>query len=50
MEAAMPTALNESTKTSSDQSSVQLATELLGGRRVLHRQVATEEDAHDLAC
>jgi putative toxin-antitoxin system antitoxin component (TIGR02293 family) len=27
---------------------VQLATELLGGRRVLHRQVATEEDAHEL--
>jgi putative toxin-antitoxin system antitoxin component (TIGR02293 family) len=25
-----------------------LATELLGGRRVLHRQVKTEEDAHDL--
>jgi putative toxin-antitoxin system antitoxin component (TIGR02293 family) len=27
---------------------VQLATELLGGRRVLHHQVASEEDAHDL--
>lgn len=24
------------------------ATELLGGRRVLHRHVATEEDAHEL--
>ena len=44
----MPTTLNESTETSSDQSSVQLATELLGGRRVLHRRVATEEDAHEL--
>jgi putative toxin-antitoxin system antitoxin component (TIGR02293 family) len=27
---------------------MQLATELLGGRRVLHRQVATEEDAYEL--
>jgi putative toxin-antitoxin system antitoxin component (TIGR02293 family) len=27
---------------------VQLASELLGGRRVLHRQVATEKDAHEL--
>ena len=44
----MATALTESTETSSTTSSVQLATELLGGRRVLHRQVATEEDAHDL--
>ncbi len=43
-----PQQLNESAETSSDQSSVQLATELLGGRRVLHRQVATEEDAHEL--
>ena len=33
---------------SSATSSVRLATELLGGRRVLHRQVATEEDAHEL--
>jgi putative toxin-antitoxin system antitoxin component (TIGR02293 family) len=48
MKAAMPTTLNESTETSSDRSSVQLATELLGGRRVLRRQVATEEDAHEL--
>ena len=44
----MATALTESTETSSTTPSVQLATELLGGRRVLHRQVATEEDAHDL--
>jgi putative toxin-antitoxin system antitoxin component (TIGR02293 family) len=29
-------------------SSVQLAAELLGGRRVLHRQVASGEDAHEL--
>jgi len=29
-------------------SSVQLAVELLGGRRVLHRHVASDEDAHDL--
>jgi putative toxin-antitoxin system antitoxin component (TIGR02293 family) len=27
---------------------VELATELLGGRRVLHRAVSTEEDAHEL--
>ena len=44
----MPTALAESSQPSSTTSSVQLATELLGGRRVLHRQVATEEDAHEL--
>ena len=44
----MPTALTESPEASSARSSVQLATELLGGRRVLHRQVATEEDAHEL--
>jgi putative toxin-antitoxin system antitoxin component (TIGR02293 family) len=48
MEAAVTTAFPESTGTSSDRSSVQLATELLGGRRVLHRQVATAEDAHEL--
>ena len=44
----MTTTFPESTETSSDRSSVQLATELLGGRRVLHRQVATAEDAHEL--
>jgi putative toxin-antitoxin system antitoxin component (TIGR02293 family) len=44
----MTTALAESADASSVQSSVQLATELLGGRRVLHREVATEEDAHEL--
>jgi putative toxin-antitoxin system antitoxin component (TIGR02293 family) len=44
----MPAALTESLGATSAQSSVQLATELLGGRRVLHRQVTTEEDAHDL--
>ena len=44
----MTTALTESPETSSARSSLHLATELLGGRRVLHRQVATEEDAHDL--
>ena len=44
----MTTVLTDSTETSTARSSVQLATELLGGRRVLHRQVATEEDAHEL--
>ena len=44
----MTTALTESHEAASAQSSVQLATELLGGRRVLHRQVTTEEDAHEL--
>lgn len=44
----MPIALAESPETASAESSVQLTTELLGGRRVLHRQVATEEDAHEL--
>lgn len=44
----MSTALAESSQPSSAISSVLLATELLGGRRVLHRQVATEEDAHEL--
>jgi len=44
----MSTALAESSQPPSATSSVQLATELLGGRRVLHRQVATEEDAHEL--
>ena len=44
----MPTAFTESSEASSTRSSVQLATELLGGRRVLHRHVATEEDAHEL--
>ena len=44
----MPKAPAESTERSSPPSSVQLATELLGGRRVLHWQVATEEDAHEL--
>lgn len=44
----MPAALTASPKTASAQSSVQLATELLGGRRLLHRQVATAEDAHEL--
>ena len=50
----MTTALTESTETESAaataaaRSSVQLAAELLGGRRILHRQVTTEEDAHDL--
>lgn len=50
----MSTALAEpaptsSTRATSDaRSSVQLAMELLGGRRVLHRQIASDEDAHDL--
>jgi len=44
----MTTALTESTEASSARSSVQVATELLGGRRVLHCQVTTEEDAHEL--
>lgn len=44
----MTTALTESTEPASARSSVELATALLGGRRVLHRQVATEEDAHEL--
>src|SRR5918994_1884974 len=47
-ETDVPNAPTESTEVSSVSSSVQLATELLGGRRVLHRQVATEEDAHEL--
>jgi len=44
----MPTTPTESADASSTSSSVQLAAELLGGRRVLHRNVATEEDAHEL--
>jgi putative toxin-antitoxin system antitoxin component (TIGR02293 family) len=44
----MTTVLTEAPGTASAQSSVQLATELLGGRRVLHRQVSTQEDAHEL--
>lgn len=44
----MTTALTALPETSSARSSVQLATELLGGRRVLRRQVTTEEDAHEL--
>ena len=44
----MPIAVAESPETASAESSVQLATELLGGRRVLHRQVTTEDDAHEL--
>jgi putative toxin-antitoxin system antitoxin component (TIGR02293 family) len=44
----VPTAPTESTRVSSASASVQLATELLGGRRVLHQLVATEEDAHEL--
>ena len=44
----MPTAPTESSEVSSATSSMQLASELLGGRRVLHRQVASEEDAHEL--
>ena len=43
----MPTAPAESSEATA-RSSVHLATELLGGRRVLHRQVATAEDADDL--
>ena len=43
----MPTAVAES-EAPSARSSIQLATGLLGGRRVLHRRVATEEDAHEL--
>jgi putative toxin-antitoxin system antitoxin component (TIGR02293 family) len=48
MEAPMTTALIESPASASVLSSVQLAAELLGGRRVLRRQVATEEEAHEL--
>jgi putative toxin-antitoxin system antitoxin component (TIGR02293 family) len=44
----LPTTPPESAEASSTSSSVQLATELLGGRRVLQRNVATEEDAHEL--
>jgi putative toxin-antitoxin system antitoxin component (TIGR02293 family) len=44
----VPTAPADSTEVSSATSSLQLATELLGGRRVLRRQVATQEDAHEL--
>ena len=48
MEGVLPTVLTESTETSSARSVLQLATELLGGRRVLRRRVETEEDAHEL--
>lgn len=44
----MTTTPTELPGTSPASSSLQIATELLGGRRVLHRQVATEEDAHEL--
>ena len=45
---ARPATSSSTPATSDAQSSVQLAMELLGGRRVLHRQVASEKDAHDL--
>jgi putative toxin-antitoxin system antitoxin component (TIGR02293 family) len=45
---AEPTASSSTPATSENRSSVQLAMELLGGPRVLHRQVVTDEDAHDL--
>ena len=45
---AEPAATSSTPATADARSSVQVATELLGGRRVLHRQVTTEEDAHEL--
>ena len=45
---AQPAATSFTPEPSDARSSVQLAMELLGGRRVLHRQVASEKDAHDL--
>ena len=45
---AEPAATSSTPVTPDARSSVQLAMELLGGRRVLHRQVASDEDAHDL--
>ena len=45
---AQPAATSSTPATSDTRSSVGLAMELLGGRRVLHRHVASEEDAHDL--
>ena len=45
---AHPAAASSAPATSDGPSSVEFAMELLGGRRVLHRQVATEKDAHDL--
>jgi putative toxin-antitoxin system antitoxin component (TIGR02293 family) len=44
----MTTALTAPPAAGPVQSSVQLATELLGGRRVLRRQVVTAQDAHEL--
>ena len=43
-----PEATSSSPATCDARSSMQLAMALLGGRRVLHRQVASDEDAHDL--
>lgn len=45
---AEPAATSSTPVTPDARSSVQLAMELLGGRRVLHRLVASDEDAHDL--
>ncbi len=45
---AVPAAMSSTPTTSDARSSVHLAMELLGGRRVLHRDVASHEDAHDL--
>lgn len=45
---AEPIARSTTPAASEARSSVQLAMKLLGGRRVLQRQVASDEDAHDL--
>jgi hypothetical protein len=48
IEADVSRRLPKATEVSSASSSLQLATELVGGRRGLHQQVATEKDAHVL--
>ena len=45
---AEPNASSTTPASPEKHSSIQLAMEVLGGRRVLHREVVTDEDAHEL--
>jgi len=45
---AEPTTRSSPREAIETRTSIQLATEFLGGPRVLHRQIVTDEDAHDL--
>ena len=46
--AAEPTTQSSSSDVPETRSSAQLATEFLGGPRVLHRKIVSDKDAHDL--